>query len=122
MADTKDVANSDSIGLVEVIQQLSKFKNVDPKVIQMYVDDATAVVKSYGVPDVEVDRATRLYACHLLLVQAQVDNGNISESIGSLSHTRADWSKLNDPYWNDFQSLLNRYGLSRDRGRVWTVD
>ena len=122
MADTKDVTNSDETGLVEVIQRLSVFKDVDPTVIKTFVDDATAVVKSYGVPEEAVDTATRLYVCHLLLIQAQVDNGNISESIGSLSHTRADWSKLNDPYWNEFQSLLNRYGLSRDRGRVWTVD
>lgn len=122
MADTKDVTNSDDTGLVEVIQRLSAFKDVNPTVIKMFVDDATTVVKSYNMPAEAVDRATRLYACHLLIVEAQAADDHISESIGSLSWTKADWSKLNDPYWNEFQALLNQYGLSRDRGRVWTVD
>lgn len=122
MADNQDVTSTEQSVLVEVIQQLSAFKDVNPTVIKMFVDDATTVVKSYNVPDEAVTRATRLYACHLLITQALVDDDHISESIGSLSWTKADWSKLNDPYWNEFQALLNQYGLSRDRGRVWTVD
>ena len=122
MADNQDMTSTEQFALVEVIQQLSAFKDVNPTVIKMFVDDATTVVKSYNMPTEAIDRATRLYACHLLIVEAQTADDHISESIGSLSWTKADWSKLNDPYWNDFQSLLNRYGLSRDRGRVWTVD
>lgn len=120
--DATNATNSDSAGLVEVIQKLSAFQDIDKSVIQAFVDDAKEVVTGYDLPDSVLDKATRLYACHLLLVQAQIDAGYLSETMGPLSQTRADWSKNNDPYWLQLQDLLDRYGKNRSRGRVWTVD
>lgn len=110
----------DNADLVTAISKLSAFAKVDPAVISMFANDATEVVASFGLPHEVLQTATRLYACHLLVVEAS--NGNQSESIGSMSHTKYDWSKQNDPYLLEFNQLLDRYGLNRQHGRVWTVD
>lgn len=121
MSDSTGVTSVDNTTLVEVIQKLSAFKDVDPDVIESFIDDATAVVKSYGLPDAVLSTAVRLYACHALLMQA-TNSAFQTETMGPMSRTRFDWSKGNDPYWLEFQQLLDQYGLNRSRGRAWTVD
>lgn len=111
---------ADPLTLVQQIQLEPKFKKTDEDLINLTLEDAKETVDEAKLPKAVHDKALRLYTCHLLYIKWMVGNGNISQTMGPLSRTRYDWSKMNDPYMLEYNDLLDRYGRSRRRGAVFT--
>lgn len=117
MAETVDLTQ-----LLAQIKLQPRFSDTSDDAINLAITDAKLLVNELRLPTSVLMQATRLYACHLLLVESVVDEGVQSETMGPLSHTNYDWSKRNDPYLLEFNNLCDRYGRNRNRGAVWTVD
>lgn len=109
--------------IADEIKLYPGFEDANDMLLELQIADAREVVASYHFPKTVVDKAVRLYAMHLLTVQSMTgSNGYQSETMGPLSHTKFDWSNGNDPFIQAFNDLLERYGLSKRKGRVWTID
>ncbi|MDB1104626.1 hypothetical protein [Lentilactobacillus parabuchneri] len=112
--------NTDEI--VQAIQLLPKFKNVDASLVQMEVNDAISSLDVSKLPDAVQSTAIRYYACHSLLMQLQTDEGVKAYSMGPMSKTLISYPGNYDPYLQALNDLLDRYGANRNRGSVRTVD
>ncbi|CAK1228455.1 MULTISPECIES: DUF4054 domain-containing protein [Fructobacillus] len=97
---------------------------IDSNQTDAVIADASAQVDIDEVPTVYKERASRLYACHLLTMIAQSRNSSVdgvsSEKVGALQTTYAHYSgdeRYGDRYEREYNQLLERLGLGGNVGR-----
>lgn len=114
----------DTITNVQKVKEFAvEFADVDDEVINNLIDDAALQIESDGLPDKYQELGCRLLVCHLLFVLNMTKYGGVSSatSMGE-SQTMFDWSKGNDPYMEMYKDLVDRFGHSRRKGKVFTID
>lgn len=99
--------------IINNIKLLDKnvFDTVGAEALSVYIDNANQVVQTYNAPESIQDELVRLLAC------SKVNTHNASDStgvkIGQIDMTyQNSKSSSDDPWLDDFNELLNRYGLN----------
>lgn len=107
----------------KVKKYATEFADVDDKVIESTIADATLQMEADELPGKYQELGCRLLVCHLLFVLNMAKYGGVSSatSMGE-SQTMFDWSKDNDPYMEMYKDLVDRFGHSRRKGSAFTVD
>jgi len=101
----------------------TEFSDVDDDMITSVIDDASMQMESDELPDKYQELGSRLLTCHLLFVLSVTKYGGVASatSMGE-SQTMFNWSQGNDPYMQLYKDLVDRYGHSKRKGSVFTID
>lgn len=108
---------------VSQLKAYPQFATLADQVILDAIDDAQAEVAQWvSLPPKAAERATRLFACHLLTAEKVAASGVQSFTIGPITKTKVDYSKIHDRYIEGYLRLLRQYGLDSSQGRAWSSD
>lgn len=110
--------------MVEKVQAYApQFADIGVESIQMIIDDTYDTVIADKLPDKYKELGNRLLTCHVLFLNRLAQSGGVqSASMLGESQTMFDWSNDNDPYFNLYQDLLDRFGKSRRKGMAMSFD
>lgn len=99
-------------------------QSIGDEQLQSAIEDASQQVDIDGVPFQFKERAARLYACHLLIMNAQQQNTSVegvsSEKVGPLQTSYVRYSgdeRYGDRYEAEYKKLLEQLGLGGNVGR-----
>lgn len=97
----------------ELIMGLPRYSKIDAAQVALAVAEAREAIKGYQIKDANVDRAIRLYACHLLFFRilkykerfqtVKAEDGN---------YTKFD-AAMDDDAWTEFGELLKVQGYDQ---------
>lgn len=97
------------------ITRMKKYAAIDAEEAMLAIGDARSSIKTYTISDENIDRAVRLYACHLLFIRVvKYDNRFQSVKAENASYTKFDTSAVDDA-WNEFRELLGEQGYGGTR-------
>lgn len=93
---------------------MPRMSGIDAETINVEVNNAVSLVKEYSISPEALDRATQLYACHLIYV----DVLKHKERFKTVKADEGEYTKFDsagsDDYWEDFQNLLSEQGYRRN--------
>lgn len=97
----------------EISKQITdqkKYSVIDAAEITLAIGDARNSVKRYDITDEDVDRAVRLYACHLLFLRV-IKHKERFQTIKAENATATKFDQaMADDAWGEFQDLLSEQG------------
>lgn len=97
----------------EISKQITgqkKYSTIDTAEIMLAIGDARNSVKTYNITDENVDRAVRLYACHLLFLRV-IKHKERFQTIKAENATATKFDQaMSDDAWGEFQDLLSEQG------------
>ncbi|PBQ23843.1 hypothetical protein CNR29_07360 [Levilactobacillus brevis] len=87
-----------------------KYSSIDIEEIVLAVKEARNSVKTYDISAENIDRAVRLYACHLLFLRV-LKHIDRFQTIKAEDGTYTKFDKaMDDDAWDEFQDLLSEQG------------
>ena len=97
----------------ELIIGLPKYAKVDVTQVALAIADAKESIKGYQIRDGSIDRAVRLYACHLLFIRI-LKHKERFQTVKADDGTYAKFDKaMDDDAWAEFKALLKEQGYSQ---------
>jgi len=96
--------------------------NGDDK-LQLVVDDTYSDVLADRLDEAHEEYGNRLLACHALFLSQTAQTGGVQTgTMLGATQTMFDWSKDNDPYYQMYKDLVDRYGHSIKKGWARSYD
>ena len=97
------------------ISSLEKYSTINVAEIMLAVGDARIAVKTYNISDESLNRAVRLYACHLLFMRViKYKQRFQTVKAENASYVKFD-TAADDDAWSEFQELLAEQGYGETR-------
>ncbi|GEO70442.1 hypothetical protein [Levilactobacillus acidifarinae] len=97
----------------EISKQITgqkKYSTIDTAEIMLAIGDARNSVKTYNITNENIDRAVRLYACHLLFLRV-IKHKERFQTIKAENATATKFDQaMSDDAWGEFQDLLSEQG------------
>ncbi|MCT3567638.1 hypothetical protein EFR94_09595 [Levilactobacillus brevis] len=97
----------------KLIIGLPKYAKIDVVQVASAIADAKESIKGYQIKDGSVDRAIRLYACHLLFVRI-LKHKERFQTVKAEDGTYTKFDKtMDDDAWAEFKTLLKEQGYGQ---------